>query len=139
LVGGPAVAARLAPKPATPAYVQYDKPPLMIDGDAFGIGEVEGFRPRFRVYDYGVLSVALTRPFCGNWADLVALGQTLIENVELEQRAEALSRAVVERLKPSISVGRSHFLSEDYVVYEINELEAPQSAEELLASHGTDI
>src|SRR5947207_447236 len=27
LIGGPAVAARLAPKPATPAYVQYDKPP----------------------------------------------------------------------------------------------------------------
>ena len=139
LVGAPAVAARLAPKPATPPYVQYDKPPLTIEGDAAGVGEVEGFRIRFRVYDYGVLSVALTRPFAGNWSDLVLLGQTLIENVEVEQRAESISRAMVDRLRPSINVGRSHFLSEDYVVFEINELDVPQSAEELLALHGTDI
>lgn len=139
LAGGPTVAARLAPKPATPPYVQYDKPPLTIEGDVAGVGNVEGFRVRFRVYDYGVLSVALTRPFCGNWSDLVSLGQMLIENVELEQRAEELARAVVDRLRPSINVGRSHFLSEDYVVYEVNELQTPQSADDLLAAHGTDI
>ena len=32
LIGGPTVAARLAPKPATPAYVQYDKPPISFEG-----------------------------------------------------------------------------------------------------------
>ena len=41
LVGGPATEARLAPKPATPAYVQYDKPPLSFDGSAVGIQELE--------------------------------------------------------------------------------------------------
>jgi hypothetical protein len=138
-VGGPAIAARLAPKPPTPAYVQYDKPPLSIDGDVVGIADVDGFRVRFRMYDYGVLSVALTRAFAGDWSDLVALGQTLIENVELEQRADTLCRDMVARLGRSLRDPHSHFLSEDYVVYLVNELDRPQSAEELLVSHGTDI
>ena len=41
LVGGSAVAARLAPKPVTPPYVQYDKPPLSFGGDAVGIAELD--------------------------------------------------------------------------------------------------
>jgi hypothetical protein len=66
LVGGPATPARLAPKPATPPYVQYDKPPLSFDGEALGTGDLHGFRTRFRVFDYGVISLALSRPFCGS-------------------------------------------------------------------------
>ena len=46
LIGGPAVPARLTPKPATPAYVRYDKPPLFFDGEAIGVPEVDGFRSR---------------------------------------------------------------------------------------------
>ena len=63
LIGGPTVAARLSPKQATPAYVQYDNPPVSFDGEAVGIVDADGFHPRFRVYDYGMISVALTRPF----------------------------------------------------------------------------
>ena len=78
LIGGPTVAARLAPKSPTPAYVQYEKPPLSFDGDLIGVSEIAGFRPRFRFYDYGVISLALSRPFSGPWSGLVALGQELI-------------------------------------------------------------
>src|SRR5258708_3172877 len=80
LIRGAAVPARLAPNPATPAYVQYEKPPLSFDGDAIGIGEFDGFRSRIRIYDYGVVSVGLQRPFEGSWAELSALGQMLIES-----------------------------------------------------------
>ncbi len=139
LVGGPAVAAKLAPKSPTPAYVQYDKPPLSFDGDVIGIGEVEGFRPRFRAYDYGVISIALARSFRGDWSDLVSSGQTLIENAEFELRAEQLCRVVVERLRPALKGNREAYLTEDYLVYAISELDRPQSADELLAGHGTDI
>jgi hypothetical protein len=139
LIGSPGVAARLAPKPATPPYVQYDKPPVSFDGDTIGIEDVDGFRPRFRVYDYGVISIALTRPFSGEWSDLVGLGQTLIENVDLEQRAEALCHMVADRLTPALKMQRKSFLSEDYVVYVVNELEHPMSAEQILDSQGNDL
>ena len=139
LIGGPTVPARLTPKPATPAYVQYDKPPISFDGDAIGIGEADGFRTRIRLYDYGVVSVALHRPFKGTWPDLAALGQHLIENAELEQRAEQTCRTVIARLRPALVGARDEFLSEDYLVFAINEIGLPLTADDLIASRGSDI
>jgi len=139
LVGGLTTAARLAPKPATPAYVQYDKPPVSFDGAVIGIGELDGFQVRLRAYDYGVVSVALSRTFSGDWPQLMAVGQDLIENAELEQRAEATAHTMVQRLKPALAGPRSSFLSEDYLVYVVNELERRQTASEVIARHGEAI
>jgi hypothetical protein len=91
------------------------------------------------VYDYGVISLALTRPFSGSWSELVTLGQELIENVDLEQRAESICREVVERLRPALHEPRDAFLSEDYVVYLVSELNRHQTADQLLAAHGNEI
>ena len=139
LIGGPAVAARLAPKPATPAYVQYDKPPLSFEGEAAGVPELSGFRLRVRVYDYGVISLALSRPFAGSWSELVGLGQDLIESPELEQRAEQVCRTIADRLSAALKGYRDAFLSEDYLVYVITDLEQRLSAGELVTSRGEEI
>ena len=139
LVGGLTTAARLAPKPATPAYVQYEKPPVSFDGSVLGIGELDGFQVRLRAYDYGVVSIALSRAFSGDWPELVAVGQNLIENAELEQRAEATARTLVDRLRPALVGVRGSFLSEDYLVYVVNELEPEQAASEVMATHGEAI
>lgn len=139
LIGGATVPARLTPKPATPAYVQYDKPPLSFDGEAVGVGDIDGLRTRVRVYDYGVVSVALARSFEGPWSDLVGLGQGIIENAELEQRAEQVCRVVIDRLRPALVNPRETFLSEDYVVFTVNTLESPIPADELLATRGDEI
>jgi hypothetical protein len=139
LAGSAPVAARLTPKPATPPYIQYEKPPLSFDGELVGTQEIDGFSVRFRVYDYGVISVALTRPFTGTWSDLVTAGQTLIESSELEQRAEALCRQVAARLRPALINSRREFLSEDYLVFVITELDRAMSADALIAERGEDI
>lgn len=138
-IGGPTESARLTPKPPTPPYVQYENPPISFDGDLVQAGTLDDFRVRFRVYDYGVLSVALKRPMTGSWHDLVAIGQTLIENDTLERRAEALCQHALERLGPAMTGRRDAHLREDYVVYVVSELETPQSASDLLARHGADI
>ena len=139
LISGETVPARLAPKPATPAYVQYEKPPLSFDGEAIGVTEYEGFTSRVRVYDYGVVSVALRRPFDGSWAELAALGQVLIESPELEQHAERVCRSVIDRLRPALVAPRREFLSEDYLVFTVNELGFPLTADDLITARGTDI
>jgi hypothetical protein len=139
LISGQTVPARLAPKPATPAYVQYEKPLLSFDGDAVGSGDFEGFKSRIRVYDLGVVSVALQRSFEGSWAELSVLGQTLIESPELEQHAERVCRTVIDRLGPTLVEARREFLSEDYLVFTINELGFPLTADDLLTARGTDI
>ena len=140
LIGGPAIAARFAPKSAMPAYVQYDNPPLSFDGDLVGIPEIAGFRPRFRVYEYGVMSLALSRSYDdGSWEGLVDLGQNLIENEELGGLAEAHCRTVVTRLQPALTGIRRDFLSEDYLVFAIHELERPQTGDEIVNRHGDAI
>ena len=66
LVGALTTAARPAPKPVTPACVQYDKPPVSFDGGAVGTPELDGFQVRFRAYHYGVVPIALSREFAGD-------------------------------------------------------------------------
>lgn len=139
LVGGPTVAARLSPKPATPAYVQYENPPVSFEGDAVGIPSVDGFKTRFRLYDYGVMSIALSRPFTGEWPDMVALGQSLIESDELEQRAIDLCRTLADRLRSALKGFHTSTLTEDYLVIAVTELDRRWAAEELLEVHGSDI
>ena len=141
LVGGAASAARLAPKPATPASVQYDNPPLVFDGEAVGIDRVAGLAARCRIYDYGVLSMALSRPFDGTWADLVALGPSVIENAALQRDAEQACRQVVARLRPSLAGVRDTVLWEDYVVFQVHDADrtAPRPAHELMAREGDAI
>ena len=139
LIQGPTTPARLAPKPPTPAYVQYDNPPISFEGDVIGLGEVDGFRVRFRVYDYGVVSVALTRPFTGTWDQLVELGQSLIENDDCEREAERLFKVALERLTPAMQGLRAAHISEDYLVYCVSELDTPATADDLLTAHGSEI
>jgi hypothetical protein len=138
-IGGPAVPARLAPKPATPAYVQYGNPPLTFDGEAVGVSEISGFRTRVRSYDYGVVSIGLTQSFAGTWSDLTARSQRILENADLESRARTLCRAVMSRLTAALSGARTDFLSEDYVVFSINSLDRPLTADALIEQHGGQI
>lgn len=139
LIGAPGVAARLAPKPTTPAYVQYEKPPLVFDGEVFGAGDVAGFRPRVRLYNYGVVSIALVREFVGPWRDFTALGASFVESADLERQAEQLCRTVAARVQPALREVRQEYLSEDYVAFALHRMDPPLSSEELVATRGRDI
>lgn len=139
LTGGPTVPARLAPKQSTPSYIQYDRPPVSFDGDAVGVGEVEGFAVRFRLYDYGVLSIALTRPYAGEWSALIGAAQGLIDNADLERHADRLCRTMLERLRPALVAAHPPDLSEDYIVFAVTDLDPPLHADDLLATEGDNI
>ena len=43
------------------AYLQYAQPPIVIEGATIVAAEAHGFRVRFKTFDYGVISVALSR------------------------------------------------------------------------------
>jgi hypothetical protein len=132
--------ARLSPKPATPAYVQYQAPPLVVDGEAVQRPEIDGFRARFKIHSYGVISVSLSRPFAGTWADLIATGQRLIDGDGLAERAEGACLDIARRLQPILERPRTNLaLSEDYIVFAVTQLDPPLEADALLAAHGDDL
>ncbi len=138
-LGGGAEVSRFVSKPASPSYVQYHEPPIVVDGDAIDAPRIDGFRLRFKFFDYGIVSVALSRPFEGWWTELVALGQELMENDDLERTVEQVCATLVERYRDAIEGVRPTFLSEDYLVFAVNRLERPLTAAELADTHGEEI
>jgi hypothetical protein len=138
-IGGGASSARLTTKTASPSYLQYSVPPVVAEGESIDLREVDGFRPRIKFFDYGVLSVALTRSFAGEWPELIALGQQYLENEELERRAEQIARNVAERFATCLTAARANYLTEDYLVIAISGLAERVTADDLIATRGEEI
>ena len=132
------VAARLATKPATPTYLQYQQPPLTLDGAVIGAADADGCRVRFKVFDYGVVSVALTQALPDTWDQLMAVGVQWQDNPRLFEQAERLCRNLLARIGTAVSGGHEPPLTEDYVVFTIL-ADAEGPADRLLAAHGMEI
>jgi len=127
-----------SPKSPNPPSAHYQQPPVAFAGHAVGAPTLDGSDARVRLYDYGVVSLAFDRPFSGTWAELLALGPTLIDNAALDAQAEACCRAIVSRLADALQRRRQVFLSEDYAVFAVMPLPGV-TAEQLVAEHGADI
>lgn len=121
LIGG-TVAARLNPKPTTPPYVQYQQPPLAADGDVVGVTEIGGFRVRFKIFDYGVISVALTAAVPPTWEELLKRGLEWQEDPKLPLETEGFCRRLVTQLRPALTAARDAFVAEDYFVFAVTGL-----------------
>ena len=119
--------------------IRYQRAPIVASGAVFGTGEVDAFKVRVKLFDYGVISVMLTRPFAGSWPDLVALGQQLIESDGSERQATQVCQAVIARVRPALRTLRDTLLREDYVVFAATAFDPPQSADSLIEHHGIDI
>jgi hypothetical protein len=100
------------------------------------MAEADGFSVRFKAFDYGVISIALTRPVSDNWDEWVAWGRRWYENAALPRAAEHLARTFVGRIATAITRLRPDFLAEDYVVFTVTQLDTPASAESLIAARG---
>jgi hypothetical protein len=138
-IGGRATDARLPTKVTAPSSLQYTTPPVVVDGQSIDIHDVDGFSLRVKFFDYGILSLALSRPFAGEWPELIGLGQIYLENEELEQRAETIARHLLERFAASLTDARTTFLTEDYLVYSVASLETRTTADELIAARADEI
>ena len=138
LIGGTS-RVRLTPKTTTPSYVQYEQPPLTVEGAALGLPEALGFNVGFKLFDYGVVSVALTRPLPGTWPALVDCGLALQDDPHLGSTCESLCRDLVARLRPAMTSPRDDFVTEDYFVFSITAHEDRPTAQALIEQHGDDI
>ena len=138
LIGG-TVTARLSPKPTTPPYVQYQQPPVNVGGDIIDMPELNGFRVRFKMFDYGVISVALVRPIPETWPELLARGLEWQDDPKLSTDAEAFCRRLIDRMRPAMTSPRAEFVAEDYLVFTATDLDDARTADALIAAHGTEI
>lgn len=125
-------------KPTAP-QVQYQQPPVVIDGAALDASACGDFRCRIKAFDYGVLSVALTQPLPDTWPALVAAAPAWHESPTTAATAERVCQSFMQRVGAAVSRPRSVYLSEDYVMFVLTQIASDPSADELLAGHGQDI
>src|SRR5262245_32470918 len=136
---GPTARPRLTQKTTTPSYVQYQTPPLTIEGHAIGLAEALGFTVRFKLFDYGVISVALTHPLPSTWAELVEAGLAWQDDAKLTAAAETLCRDLIARLQPAMTAAREELVIEDYFLFSITDLGERLASDALIEQRGNDI
>jgi hypothetical protein len=136
---GPTARVRLTPKTTTPSYVQYHQPPLTIDGHALGLHDARGFNVRFKLFDYGVISVALTRPLPSTWTELVEASIAWQDDPQLAATCESLCRDLMTRLHAAMTSPRRDLLAEDYVLFAVTDLAERPPASTLIDTRGDDI
>lgn len=136
---GAAVPERGGRKPQAPAYVEYAHPPLSFDGKAIGQAEIDGFRVRVKLFDYGVVSLAFARPAPRGWDELIAESSRWYDDPGLPAAGEQLCRRLLERIAPAVLRPRGTFLDEDYLVIVVHQFDDVATTGELFAARGVEI
>src|SRR5262245_61165260 len=79
---------QVASRAPLPSYIQYAHPPLAIDGAAVDRRYVGDLLVRFKMFDYGVISVALSGAIPDTWERLLVDGLRWHDDAGLLEKAE---------------------------------------------------
>lgn len=126
-------------KHATPEYVRFENPPVIETLEPVQLSSGERIRPEVKYYDYGVVSVLIDLPFEGDWPSLAKLAASWVPNAELERRAEEVVRGRVQKIAPAMVRANAQWLSEDYYVFRLNQIEGQPLGVDLLKERGPQI
>ena len=88
-------------KHSVPAYVRYQRPPVLEPLDALLLESGERLEGEIKYYDYGVVSVVYQLPFSGDWDSLVRLASRWVWDVDFASRVEPIVRQRLERVPRS--------------------------------------
>ena len=137
--GDRASAARLDDKAPGPPRVQYLQAPLVVEGSAAGHDSVEGFRVRIKFYAVRRRRHPAFAPFL--WiVGRPRLARAVAHRERTSRGASDESLPGRRRFRSAGAPGAAaSYLSEDYLVFAVTELETPLSAEQLVDRHGDDI
>ena len=109
-------------KPATPAYVRYERPPVIEPLEALLLDSGERLEGEIKYYDYGVVSVVFQLPFSGDWDNLVHLASRWVWDIDFASRAEPLVKARLNQCADAMIRPYSRWLSEDYFIFHVSEV-----------------
>jgi hypothetical protein len=126
-------------KHAAPEYVRFERPPLVESLEGVTLATGERLRGRIKYYDYGVASVEFTLVFEGRWEGLVDLSSRYVAGLEIERRASEMVRQRLERVQQALVKPYGNWLSEDYFICHVLEIQGNPTATDLLRDHRREI
>jgi hypothetical protein len=126
-------------KQSAPGYIRYQRPPVVEPLETLVLEGGEQFRGEMKYYDYGVVSVIFELPFIGGWEKLTTLASRWVWDVDFAAQATEIVRERLERVTPVLVKPYKKWLSEDYLIFHIREINGSSSVMDLLQQHGPRI
>jgi hypothetical protein len=123
-------------KHAAAEQLFFERPPVVEDAQFPGEKQAQ---VRVKYYDYGVVSVLFDFPFAGDWRDLISLSSKWISGTDLPSRAEEVVKERVSRTRPALMKPYGSWLSEDYFIFFMREIQGNPSAAQLVSACGQQI
>jgi hypothetical protein len=138
-----AVSARTVRQPSlkhsAPAYVRYERPPVVEPLEPLLLESGERLEGEIKYYDYGVVSVIFQLPFAGDWDSLVQLASRWVWDVDFATRTEPIVRQKLQRAATAMVKPYARWLSEDYFIFHLREVNGTPTAADLTREHGVEI
>lgn len=122
-----------------PQYVRFEHPPVILSGEPVRLDSGEEFTYTLRVFQYGVVSVELLHPLDCDWPALLRLNQRLAGSADVEQLAASLARRGAETMAGALKKPSPHWMTEDYYVIHLREVDGILSAADLLSRHSSEL
>jgi hypothetical protein len=126
-------------KPAAPAYVRYQRPPVLAPLEPLILESGEQLTGEIKYFDYGVVSVMLQHEVAGGWDTLVQLASRWVWDIDFASRAEPIVRRYLERAQGAMVQPYTRWLSEDYFIFHVREAAGCPVPAELVREHGLEI
>jgi hypothetical protein len=126
-------------KHPAPGYVRFRKPPIVEPLETLVLESGERLHGEIKYYDYGVLSVIFELPFAGGWEKLTGLASRWVWDVDFAAQAAEIVRRRLERAAPALIKPYKQWLSEDYLIFQIREIDSLPSVADLIQQHGSRI
>jgi hypothetical protein len=118
-------------KHAAAEQLFFERPPVVEEAQLTGDAKAQ---VRVKYYDYGVVSILFEFPFTGEWSDLISLSSKWISGTDLPSRAEQIAKEKVARIKLALIKPYDSWLSEDYFIFFMREIQGSPPAAHLLGS-----
>lgn len=126
-------------KQPAPGYIRYQRPPVVERLGTLVLEGGEQFQGEMKYYDYGVVSVVFELPFTGGWDKLIALASRWVWEVDFAAQATEIVRERLERVTSVQVKPYEKWLSEDYLIFHMREINGSSSVMGLLQQQGSRI
>jgi hypothetical protein len=127
----------------SPEYVKFAQPPVSYAPGSVQVSSGEVWSCTLKVYDYGVIGIALELPFESDWSGLVQLASRWIGSAEIEREAAEVAKSQAHRINDALLKPNTDWTFEDYYAVHLREACAetvrPLSASELISDYGREI
>jgi hypothetical protein len=123
-----------------PGAVRYQRPPVVESLGTLTLESGEQLLGEVKYYDYGVLSVVFELAFEGGWEKLTALASRWVWDVDFAaQAAEMVRRKLEVAAAALVKPYTKEWLSEDYLIFHIREIDGSSSMSDLIQTQGAHI